>query len=654
MAGANVILTGSTKTVCDLNFDTQPPQPPGQTVHTHGKQDNNNRRCSRRPQKMRISLCSIPELLGEGDDVEVGRSESHVRFYAPDHYGHTPPKMSADRPVSLITHSSQSCYSLPSATSFSAEIFPDILLATDTCLMLDQEDDSLCALISSDVFLPTFQAPSANNTPVLGDTISTFQKGDLLSADVQDLDGMQPDAARIISSSSTLAARRGFKGQPLSLQANTPTLGPTPSKKFSSPTSPSPVLSSPMSPRTPSSTFVTSMIQMTNFLSPKTPSSKNFGTPSSASTCPLPGFPQHIQDDYTHHNPFAVQCGSYYAPAADPAPEDILEDPQENLYDFACYGVDLERRPTASSTLIRGLGTEKRTGLGIELGTGTSIYNLSIEDVCNSYNPRPEVQPPSTPKEDTRAKEDPKIQKPRWFPEDAYAFTDSPRIDLTPPTAPSSPRRFGFHTARNNIPNLLGSGMLVSPAPRIPGLGNSALRPLILPLHVAKRQRSRELSDPISSPCPRPVTARGWPAPQHVSRAIASAPPPRPVSLVDSELPYYTAPSTPFSTAEESPLNGIPEVDINQDSLIAAVEDATAGADSQMRGSPSSTSSMERKKRRSRAVVDILSLLDAAAAGAAQALDAINCEDEGEVDIGDTSVLGLGLLGVGLEWVHAI
>ncbi|KIM84971.1 hypothetical protein PILCRDRAFT_377182 [Piloderma croceum F 1598] len=438
-------------------------------------------------------------------------------------------------------------------------------------------------MITSDIFIPRMTAPSAN---VLGRGTATDAKADFRSIG--------------------LAERRGFKGAPLS--------APKAAKKGSFSSFPG-VLSprTPVSP--PTSGFVTTMSSLWAS-SPKT-------SVPTETLC----FPQHIQDDYNQSNPFDTAAESYFVPHLEDNSYS-WSDVQDNLYDFSVYHAIAEHKSDFFKT-----NSFRKNQTGVSQNTfknqsRTNIYDMSIYDVCAQGSTKEKsksIQTSSTA--------NPKVSPHTpWFPESA--FVGSPKIWLTPPSAPSSPkqqavyhdspstRRADFLPTRALISRSSEARQSVGDHAILPDARRSTvsralgLRPLILPLHIAKRNTS-----PFSSPQSSPET-------EFADLALTLTP----LSLQEKiQLPiieshsFGSPPVAPESPAPTQHASTLP---------------------SSNSGSRSANSSMER--RRSKAMVDILSLLDEAALGAAEVLDAINCEDE-SVDVGEVSLVGL----VG-KIVHAV
>ncbi|KAF7977161.1 hypothetical protein HWV62_4587 [Athelia sp. TMB] len=561
-----------------LPYDDIPDSQPLQPVKPIEPAPSRKRR-SRRPKKLRLSLSAICEGPDD-DEIEMPRSVSHPVLGSPSIYA----GVLNTRHVSLRTTSTRSCYSLSSLEgSLSDILFTGALVAADTCISFNVEDDSLAGLISSDVFLPALRPPSLN-TPLVSRLPLKPAHEPLHHAIAEHQEPSQDSKSSDIPSTSTLAARRGFKGAPLSLPLPSPDpLEQAKSHKMGSYWSPDTTVF--VSPRSAGATFLASMLQMTGLLSPK-----SFGSPSSSTPPPAPS--AHLDDNYTDCDPFADYGGSYYAPAPADSPETPgrSEAAREDILDISFY-------LTESSTA--------RTGLGIALGgSTTSIYNLSIADVCDGFLSGGRTSTPAKPS--------------------AGPYT--PRIALTPPSAPSSPTR---SATEGDSPGLLRARARAprAPVPAKPHflLNNPALRPFLLPLHVAHRERQRGQAAAAVDMLPpaRPATARG-----HVRGASCALVPL--ASPVESEAEYYTAPSSPDDGPEAGQAAAQKlETRNEQDIADAPGEDCP----------PVSKTASE--KRRSRAVVDLISLLDAAAAGAADTLDAIRGEGPGreEVDIGEAALV---------------
>ncbi|KAF7977058.1 hypothetical protein HWV62_4840 [Athelia sp. TMB] len=533
-----------------------------------------SKRRSRRPKKLRLSLSAISEGPDE-DDVELPRSVSHPALGSPTIYA----GMLNTRHVSLRTTSTRSCYSLSSLEgSLSDILFTGALVAADTCLSFNAEDDSLAGLIASDVFLPAVRPPSLNTPPVSQLCIKPHNEPThpaIVEFQVSGQDTRRTDtpgaptlaARRGFKGAPTLAARRGFKGAPLSLPLPEPQAkSPEHAHKMGSYWSPDTTVFA--SPRSAGAAFLAGVRQMTGLLSPK-----SFGSPLST---PQPPSPAYLCESYADCDPFADYGGSYYAPGT----PGKLEEAREDILDISFY-------QTESGTA--------RTGLGIALGSSTtSIYNLSIADVCDGGRT-------STPARRTAPKT-PERPASAWFAEGSITFGASPRIALTPP----SPTRSAPEED--------------SPRARAALLHNPALRPFLLPLHVAHRERRRDRAADVPA---RPPTARG-----HLrcgSHALVPL-----ASPEESEVAYYTAPSSPDDGPESAQAVHL-ALETRDEQDIASVSG---------QGCPPVTATAS-EKRRSRAVVDLISLLDAAAAGAADALDAISCEGQGreEVDIGEVALV---------------
>jgi hypothetical protein len=452
--------------------------------------------------------------------------------------------------------SSESCYSISSAASLSS-------------------------MITSDIFIPRIIAPSAN---ILGrGTAADYENDRDSKADFRSIG---------------LAERRGFKGAPL--------FAPKAVKKASFASFPG-VLSprTPVSP--PTSGFVTTM---SNFWasSPKT------SVPAEA-LC----FPQHIQDDYNQNNPFDTAAESYFVPHLEDNSYS-WSDVQDNLYDFSVYHAIAEHKSDffkTNSLRKNQTGISARPSNKFKNQSRTNIYDMSIYDVC-AHGSTKEKSKSIQFSSATNPKASPHTP---WFPESA--FVGSPKIWLTPPSAPSSPkqqavnhdspttRRADFLPTRarpSEARQSVGEHAILPDAQRSTISRAPGLRPLILPLHIAKRNAS-----PFASPQSSPET-------EFADLALTLTP----LSLQENiQLPIIESHSFGSSpVAPESP----------------APTQHASSLPSSNSGSCSANSSVER--RRSKAMVDILSLLDETALGAVEVLEAINCEDE-SVDVGEVSLVGL-------------
>lgn len=454
------------------------------------------------------------------------------------------------RPISLFTQSSESCYSVASATSLSL-------------------------MISSDIFKASVKAPSFNTKAC---------------AEVVDENMPETKTVKTVKTVSTLAERRGFKGARLftsRVNINTfPQLSP-----------------STFSPRTPTSPVTPGFVKtVSNFwaLSPK------IKTPTDISA-----FPEHIQDDYNGANPFDMSADSYFAP--------ILEDTSAhcpNVYDLSAYSVTADHKKAsleAKTHKSRHIGSSCIPTQSVN-SIETSIYNASIDDVCSQLSAEGKSKPrPSA----------------GWFPE--TAFQKSPYICLTPPSAPSSPKRSstkpGKTASEAQVDTVSPTPTIVSreacsrrpigdpalPYTQVASSSSNALRPLILPLRIAKRKASATSTPLTTSPKSTP------------------------------ELNYFTATSTPSRSPSPERAVDLPTF------LESLITDSLSGSESQatkntlvsrsyLRESRSTSSSIG--KRRSKAVVDILSLLDSVASGAVDTLEAINDEDD-SINVSQSSIFGL-------------
>jgi len=509
----------------------------------------------------RGSLNSILESDDESD-VEVGRSCNITDFYAPAHFTgipldfitSTPRPNPFVRPVSATTISSESCYSLSSAASLSS-------------------------MITSGIFIPTVTAPSVNFS------------GRGVPANVANDRNVKADFG-----STGLAERRGFKGAPL--------FTPKTVKKGSFP-----AVFSPRTPvSSPTSGFVTTM--------------SSFWASSPKTSVPAEAFcfPQRIQDDYNQNNPFDTAAESYFVPHLKDNSYS-QSDVQDNLYDFSVYHAIAEHKSDffKSNSLRKSqTGVPSRSLNKFKSYARTNIYDMSIYDVCAQDSTKETsklILPSAIAKPACKAS--PHTQ---WFPESV--FVGSPKIWLTPPSAPSSPKR---QAIKDDSPTIRRAEVVMPSRAVIPRSSNTrqsgvlpdaqrftisrapGLRPLILPLQVAKRSAS-----PMSSPQSSPETTFA---------DLATTP--TPLSPQENfQLPII-----------ESPLFGSPPV---------ATESSTPAqcASTHPVSTPESRSANSSTERRSKAMVDILSLLDATALGAAEVLDAINCEEE-SVDVGEVSLAGL-------------
>jgi hypothetical protein len=398
-----------------------------------------------------------------------------------------------------------------------------------------------------------------------------------------------------------LAERRGFKGAPL-FTANTIRKGSYPA------------IFSPRTPvSSPSSGFVMTM--------------SNFWASSPKASVPVEDFcvPQHIQDDYYQKNPFDAVTESYFAPHLDNT-SFSWSDIEDNFYDFSVYCAITEHKPdffSTNSLKQTQSGVPTRSTNQFKKQAKTNIYDMPIYDVCaqSSLNGNLKTMLSSNVAH-PMSKSSPQTS---WFSESA--FVNSPNIWLTPPSAPSSPKRQAIKNtpsfiqraedalpARSVVPHSsvarrsVRDLTILSDAQRSTALRTPSLRPLILPLHVSKRTTpissqstsETEFTDPATTPTPlylqEPIQL-----PIIESHSFGSSP-------IAIELPRPTPAQNSCSPR------------------------------SSVSASRSVNSSLER--RRSRAMVDIISLLDETALGASEVLDAINCEDD-SVDVGEISLVGL-------------
>ena len=517
------------------------------------------RNASRKSLLSTPSKGSLNSILESDDesDVEVGRSCKIPDFYPPGHF--------TDISFDFVT-------STPRVKQYVRPISVTTM-SSESCYSLASAA-SLSTMITSDVFVTTVTAPSTNTVTVAAANI-----------------GIDRDIKSKVSNSG-LAERRGFKGAPLFTAKAI--------KKASFPSFPA--ILSPRTPNSPpNSGIVTTM--------------SNFLTLSPKVSVPLEAYyiPQYIQDDYNQNNPFDTTAESYFAPHI----QDSSSSPsyiKDDLYDFSVYYAIAEHKSDFFKTnSLRKVqtGVPSRSLSKSKTHVRTNIYDMSIHDIYAQGSTR----------EQPKSIAGPMSKSPRtgWFPDSA--FVGSPNIWLTPPSAPSSPKKDDFRTqnaeaatiARIAVPPFSSATTASLPdarksvAPRCPGL-----RPLILPLHIAEHTTSNP---------PLVLSPDFIPATKFLDVAPTSTPtsPQESVKLPVVESASFTHTPTITESSDFTPVQSI------------------SPPPSPASGCRSANSSLE--KRRSMAMVDILSLLDAAALGAVEVLDVINCEDD-SVDVGKVSLVG--------------
>ena len=529
---------------------------------TKVKDPTRTKRTSRKP-LLHPSTGSLNYILESDDesDVEIGRNVEIQPFSPPEHL----PSISFE----FVT-------STPRVKPFVRPVSATTM-SSQSCYSLDSA--ASLSLIISDISMRTVATPS-----IISSARATI-------ADSED--------AKVDMGGTGLAERRGFKGAPLLTRKMT--------KKGSFP-----LFSVTLSPRTPvsppTSGFVTTMSSFWSS-SPKT------SVPAEA-FC----FPSHIQDDYNRNNPFHTVSEPYFAPHLEDTSYS-WSDVQDDLNDFSVYYAIAEDKSDFFKThsLKQQNGLLSRSPSKFKTQARTNIYDMSIYDVC----PEGSVKGKSKPLLDSSVASSAPKPSPgsNWFPESA--FVESPKIWLTPPSAPSSPKRYAIEDesptirraeaaipVRTPLPPMLSTERTVGEITGSPNVQRSptfrppGLRPLILPLHATKRDDA-------------PVTSS--------------------VSVPDTKFTDPAVISTPISPQPNGELPTIDSPSFGSSPIATAFPKASAYPPSVPEGH-SANSSLER--RRSRAMVDILSLLDATALGAAEVLDAINGEYD-SVDVGEVSLVGI-------------
>ena len=263
----------------------------------------------------------------------------------------------------------------------------------------------------------------------------------------------------VLTASTSLAQRRRFKGEPIIVPRSTSLLLRSRSSSFGS---------------RPVSAFVTTMSQLWSS-SPKTTS---FVDPFQV--------PPQIQDHYDQTDPFRTTSASHYTLHVEDGsyPYGV----QDNLYNFEVYNALAEQKPDFFKKLSQRGRLLALPSSPSPHSIGTKIYEVSMSDISGIPGLLNDFNTPQKPNVDANSNQGQSstpasIDWPKWDPE--TAFFPSPKIWLTPPSAPPSPLRqimerespSAHHNSREFHHHLQASS---TPAKLV----KPSLRPLILPLHI--------------------------------------------------------------------------------------------------------------------------------------------------------------------------
>ena len=490
--------------------------------------------------KIIIRESSDNESLESYPEVELGRNGSSKQAIDTSPLGHTLIQEQAATSTSEATNWRKSSDTVSSKSCYSSLSF-----------------DSLHSITT---FNDVFAAPTAFAAAHIS-----------VAKTASSIESAQPPVS---TAGTTLAQRRGFKGEPIVVPRSTSLLLRSRSSSFGS---------------RPVSVFVTTVSQLWSS-SPKTTS---FVDPFQVSP--------KIQDYYDQTDPFGTTATSHYTPHTEDRsyPQGI----QGGLYNFEIYNAMAEQKPDFFKKLSqRGRLLALPSDSPSPHSIGTKIYEVSMSDISgiaellNDSNTLQKLDVDANLNQG-RSSTPSSIDWPKWDPETALF----PKIWLTPPSAPTSPLRQIAErespSAHHNCGEFHHHQLQASSTPA--KLVKPSLRPLILPLHIVN-------STPTIPPEGRKSSF---------------------IHKLDTGEFVSSSPSLPLTRsqplAQNHPLPTINER-YSEISIAETTYDTSQSLSSESSQSDSITSS---DSRVTRAVLDILFLLDGVTPEAEEVLNVIGNEE---------------------------